>query len=379
MRPRHISKTSTAARRSRRIPPVEPRHAKPPTWPRWKAQHEGRPWYVRSLLAIEWGLEWFYCRLRGLALFDLLELAGRCTVLIIAIFWLMEADDRTKERHYRAWELINSARGSTGDGGRRDALQDLNRDGVSLAAAPLEKAYLPLTHLKNAKLMGADLRGAKLMGADLSGAKLMGADLKGANLREADLEGASLRNTDLSGADLTGANLKNTRIGYSSTGPEALGSPTYWGEENAADLSGAILWATDLKGVELAFMDLKGKNLIDADLSGADLGGADLSEAKLINAKLIGAKLMDAKLIGADLRRADLEGAMLWSEINGMIFDPASLEGADLRGAINLTQEQLKAVIGDDKTILPEGLTRPAHWRTTNKTREEKPDASSER
>jgi hypothetical protein len=91
----------------------------PATWADWKAQHARRPWYVRGPLAIEWGLEWFYHRLRGLALFDLLELAGRCTVLVIAVFWLLEADDRTMERHYRAWELINSARGSTGDGGGR--------------------------------------------------------------------------------------------------------------------------------------------------------------------------------------------------------------------------------------------------------------------
>ena len=81
-------------------------------------------------------MEWFVYRLRSLALFDLLELAGRCTVLVVAIFWVLEADNRAKERHYRAWDLINSARGSTGDGGRRDALQDLNKDRVSLSGGP---------------------------------------------------------------------------------------------------------------------------------------------------------------------------------------------------------------------------------------------------
>jgi hypothetical protein len=81
-------------------------------------------------------------RLRSLAPFDLLELAGKCTVLVVAIFWVLEADSRAKERHYRAWDLINAARGSSGDGGRKDALQDLNKDRVSLAAAPLEKAWL---------------------------------------------------------------------------------------------------------------------------------------------------------------------------------------------------------------------------------------------
>ena len=55
-------------------------------------------------------MEWLVYRLRSLALFDLLELAGRCTVLVAAIFWVLEADNRAKERHYRAWDLINSAR-----------------------------------------------------------------------------------------------------------------------------------------------------------------------------------------------------------------------------------------------------------------------------
>ena len=37
---------------------------------------------------------------------------------VTGIRWQLEADNRAKERHYRAWELINAARGSTGDGGR---------------------------------------------------------------------------------------------------------------------------------------------------------------------------------------------------------------------------------------------------------------------
>lgn len=61
------------------------------------------------------GLKWVFFRLEQIA------------VIGAVLFWFSEAPDRTKERHYRAWELINSARGSTGDGGRIDALQDLNR------------------------------------------------------------------------------------------------------------------------------------------------------------------------------------------------------------------------------------------------------------
>ena len=141
----------------------------PPTWREWEAWI-GKHRRLWPLAQAEWASEWLYYGLRRLALFDLLESAGRAAVLVVAIFWLSEAGDRTKERHYRAWELINSARGSTGDGGRKDALQDLNRDGINLAAAPLEQAYLPGVDLKGAYLKGANLGGANLRIANLQNA-----------------------------------------------------------------------------------------------------------------------------------------------------------------------------------------------------------------
>ena len=136
-------------------------------------------------------MEWFVYRLRSLALFDLLELAGRCTVLVVAIFWVLEADNRAKERHYRAWDLVNSARGSTGDGGRRDALQDLNKDGVRLGGAPLERAFLPRIDLKGADLLSANLQDAYLWSADLQGADLSGANLQGTKLTQEQLNAAN--------------------------------------------------------------------------------------------------------------------------------------------------------------------------------------------
>jgi hypothetical protein len=210
-------------------------------------------------------LEWFVYRLRSLALFDLLELAGRATVLVVAIFWFLEAGDRAKERHYRAWDLINSARGSTGDGGRRDALQDLNKDGVSLAAAPLEQAYLP----------GVDLTRAFLERADLTDAHLTDAHLTDAHLTDAHLTDAHLTSADLTLAHLTGA-------------------------------------------------VLTGVNLTYADLAGANLTGGLLKDANLKDANLKDANLKDVNL--------------------------------------KVTQKQLDEAIGNDRTQLPAGLTRPAHW-----------------
>jgi uncharacterized protein YjbI with pentapeptide repeats len=67
-------------------------------------------------------------------------------------------------------------------------------------------------------------------------------------------------------------------------------------------------------------------------------------------------------LFEIDLQLAKLQGTNL---------EGANLRGAKLQGARN--QEQLDAADGDDRTLLPEGFTRQAHW-TKIKT-EGQPDA----
>jgi uncharacterized protein YjbI with pentapeptide repeats len=237
--------------------------AKPRTWRAWKA---GKRWW-RYPLAVEWALEWFAYRLRCLALLDLLELAGKLTVVVAVIFWFLEADDRAKERHYRAWELINVARSSAGDGGRRDALEDLNKDGVSLAAAPLERAHLPRVDLKDANLEGANLEGANFRGADLRAANLQRAHLFGANLHNAVLGGFIQHNIPGLEVDVS---------------------------------SGANLQGADLQGADLQGADLQGANVQDANLEGANLQNANLQNANLQNANLSGAELLEDKLQDAN-------------------------------------------------------------------------------
>ncbi len=84
------------------------------------------------------------------------------------------------------------------------------------------------------------------------------------------------------------------------------------------------------------------------DLRSTDLRGAFLLEAHLEGAVLIEAHLEGANLFGAHLERANL-------------FE-AHLEGAILEGTIGLLQVELVRSFGNAETLLPKGLTRPAHW-----------------
>lgn len=87
----------------------------------------------------------------------------------------------------------------------------------------------------------------------------------------------------------------------------------------------------------------RGADLMGADLRGADLQGCDLRGSLLIAADLRTANLRSADLLGADLRVTDLRAA-------------------DLTGALFLTQTQINAASGDERTILPVILRRPDHW-----------------
>jgi Pentapeptide repeats (8 copies) len=133
---------------------------------------------------------------------------------------------------------------------------------------------------------------------------------------------------------------------------------------DAVDLSMTNLQMADLEDAQLELADLFGAQLQGAQLERADLERADLERAHLEGAILSGVHLEGAILSGVHVRPSfggelDIEGA----DLEGAELREAHLEGTDLHGVIGLTQEQLNSAIGDDKTILPEGLKRPDIWK----------------
>jgi uncharacterized protein YjbI with pentapeptide repeats len=189
-----------------------------------------------------------------------------------------------------------------------------------------EDKYIWLTHsdLRNGDLREIHLDRARLRGANLKGARLDGAHLWRARLRNIIFEEASLERAQLQQADLEEAILCK------------------------ADLEGAYL-----RGAVLIKANIQGANLRKANLRGAFLEGANLQKAKLQ-----GAYLRAAKLQGANLQKAKLQGANL----RGAYLRDAYLQGADLGNSLDLTDGQLEQAYGDQHTLLPDNLKRPAHW-----------------
>jgi hypothetical protein len=162
--------------------------------------------------AFEWLSEWVAYALSRWSFLEVLENLGRFSVLIGVIFYFSESGDRIKQRHYQAWQVINTAQGKGGSGGRIEALQELNEDKIQLVGVDVSSAFLQGVHLEHANLLRADLSAADLRGSDFRFADLTFADLHAANLRGSNLENASFSNADLKDADLVGVNLAGATL-----------------------------------------------------------------------------------------------------------------------------------------------------------------------
>ena len=194
----------------------------------WNVRRQGlkRRWTV-PLWAFEWFCEWIAYVLSNWSFLEVLEYLSSFGVLIAVIFYFGESGDRLKQKHYQAWQVINTAQGKGGNGGRIEALQELNADGIALVGVDVSGAFLQGIRLQRASLARSNFSAADLRDSDLTFAGLSDADLRSANLRHCILRGANLEHANLTDADLFSADL------------------------TGADLSGATLANADLRNTNL--------------------------------------------------------------------------------------------------------------------------------
>ena len=236
----------------------------------WKTLREGiRRRWVLPFRAFEWLWEWAAYILSRWSFLEVLEYLGSLSVLVGVIFYFSESGDRIKQRHYQAWQVINTAQGKGGNGGRIEALQELNADRIPLVGVDVSSAFLQGIRLSHASLIRADLSAADLRGCDLRSSDLTYANLHFANFRgcalrsasfvHADLHDADLVGGDLSGADLTGANLDSADLrsttlqGLRWQGIQSMKGANIAGVRSAPD--GFVQWALQHGAVQTAEAD----------------------------------------------------------------------------------------------------------------------------
>jgi Pentapeptide repeats (8 copies) len=169
-------------------------------------------------LWVNWGCEWIAYLASKFAFFQVLEYAGKLTVLIALIYWIADYRERQEAAIQTAWSVLN-----TKGGGRKESLEYLARRNddlgglygylarrnVDLRGLYGGSGYFSGIVLEGRDLSWSDLQDANFDGADLNGAALQGSNLSGTSFKGAYLEGAHLQNSHFSGASsFEGAHLK---------------------------------------------------------------------------------------------------------------------------------------------------------------------------
>jgi len=217
----------------------------------WEIKKRDRRRWLLPFWAVDWGLEWCAYALSRWTFLDVLEYLEGFSVLIAVIFYFSESGDRLKQKHYQAWQVINTAQGKGGNGGRIDALEELNSEGISLIGVDLSGAFLQAVHLEHARLSRASFRSADMRDSDFASADSSNADLQSTNLRQ-----SNLRNANFTGAILGGKRAED-------------GADLFGCDFSGVDLTGVILANADLTNATLT--NLRWKEL--GDIKGANIFG----------------------------------------------------------------------------------------------------------
>jgi hypothetical protein len=220
-------------------------------------QYPQKPWVFKEWL--RYFLEFPKKQLAKKFLIIIVEKGVLISLISGVLKYYWEAPQRQKQNELQAWEIINGAKGQPGSGGRIEALEELNKNQVSLRHVILDEADLSGIILNNALLINASfksaqltcvtrdngnrectkIRNANLSYSNLQEANLFDADFQKSKFRYAKMQGAKLKNTKLQGADFEKAELQNVTfrgadlesanfIGAKNLTPEQVKSAKNW-------------------------------------------------------------------------------------------------------------------------------------------------------
>src|ERR1700760_1734711 len=154
---------------------------RPATWSSLTNRMKRR-WLI-PFVVFEWIWDWTAYLLSCWSFLEVLDYLGRFSILVAVVFYFSESGNRIKQKHYQAWQVINTAQGKGGSGGRIEALQELNADNMPLVGVDVSSAFLQGLTLDHADLPRADFNAADARNSDLEDADFEYADLHSANFR----------------------------------------------------------------------------------------------------------------------------------------------------------------------------------------------------
>ncbi len=238
---------------------------RPESW--WRCRSKIRRSWLLPFAAIDWCFDWLAYVLSRWSFLEVLEYMGSFSILVAVIFYFSESGDRLKQKHYQAWQVINTAQGKGGSGGRIEALQELDHDGVPLVGVDVSGAFLQGIRLPRARMVRSNLNAVDARNSDFAGTDFTAADLQWGNFRHSNFSGAKLQYADLANADfcssnLSGANLEGATLDSADLGKANLNNIKW---QKIKSLKGASL--EQVRNPPPGFLEW-------ANQHGADTGGA---------------------------------------------------------------------------------------------------------
>jgi hypothetical protein len=222
---------------------------------------------------IEWTSGWIAKYLSSLRMVAALEYIGKLGLLGALLLWFYPgchqrketADNTKKTKHYVAWQTLNSGIGKPGNGGRSDALMDLNRDGVSLVGVDLSgDAYFPKSLvLTNARISFATFRGSHFESPKFSQANLISSTFASGWCYAGEFDGAALMRISASNFLFFGCEFRSNRF----DGAQFTGCQFRYCNFAFAHLEGVKLSGIQFEGCNFAHAKLPAITVDDGDVT----------------------------------------------------------------------------------------------------------------
>ncbi len=171
-------------------------------------------------------------------------------------------------------------------------------------------------------------------GANFRNIDMVASDLRKGNFEKVNFERAIMTRVDASQANMNGANLTKAESGRAVFIQTQL---------HSANFEKSVFFRADFTAA-----DMSKANLNKSEFSRSNFTSAILTDAKITFANIARANFRDAKLVNTDFTSS-------WTYLT-------RFEGVNLSASKGLKQEQLDLACGDDKTLLPSGLSAPSSW-----------------
>ena len=271
----------------------------------------------RSLRWLKTALKWLFLPRFPLLVRVWAGLAFKVFEFFVLIAALIQFSAWSHQREHLAisagWQTIVGAAGLRGDGGRTEALEDLQQRHVDLRYAPLTRAILA-----NRRLIAIDLRHSQLDSAVVENVNFLCARLDSIDAPYITLSNVTGSHASLTFADLRNAKFEHVILDSADIHAAVLDYATgrlrlHNGNAPDASFDHAFLVGADFRGANLTYAHFDSASLHSSDFTGAHLQGATFT----------GASLMGAVLDATDLRDVDLDSLQDWDGI-------VSISGANI-------------------------------------------------